>query len=71
MKLHILTSVNKGRQFLLCVVVEQEKHFINLLLAEIRHKIIIYIFFSLGTAATVLEMCSCCSYSLLSLQLMY
>jgi hypothetical protein len=43
-KLHILISVNKGRQFLPCLMVAQEKHFINLLLAEIRQKIIIYIY---------------------------
>lgn len=30
MKLHVLISVNKGGQFLLCLVVEEEKHFINL-----------------------------------------
>jgi hypothetical protein len=70
MKLRILISVNKGKQFLLCLMVEQEKHFINLLLAEIRQKSIIYIF-SLGTAAAVLEMCPCCIYYLLPLQLMY
>jgi len=70
MKLHILISVNKGKQFLLCLMVEQEKHFINLLFAEIRQKSIIYIF-SLGTAAAVLDMCPSCIYSLLPLQLMY
>ena len=68
-KLHILISVNKERQFLLCFMVAQEKHFINLLLAEIRQKriiyiyIYIYIYISPGTAAAVLEMCSCCIYS--------
>jgi len=46
MKLHILISVNKGRKFLLCLMVEKEKkYFINLLLSEICQKRIIYIVF--------------------------